>query len=196
MAELKAGGWWPASAPVFGGRCGCAPEGAEPAIRTMIPVAARRTSSGSPQPSTAEENPVVMPLIGRCIAAVAGALLVLTAATSVIGTLIVPRPVGGRLTGWVDRIVDGTFHLVTVRIDDYRRRDHVLAGQAAALLLAQLIAWLGIFFVGYSLLLWPFVTGGVTTAFTTAGPAGWEIRSAPAHGAAEPAIRAVRAPHA
>ncbi len=131
---------------------------------------------------------MVMPLIGRCIAAVAGALLVLTAATSVIGTLIVPRPVGGRLTGWVDRIVDGTFHLVTVRIDDYRRRDHVLAGQAAALLLAQLIAWLGIFFVGYSLLLWPFVTGGVTTAFTTAGPAVWEIGSAAAHGAAERAI--------
>ncbi len=131
---------------------------------------------------------MVVPLVGRAIAAAVGALLVLTAATSVIGTLIVPRPVGGRLTGWIDRIVNGAFRMATARIADYARWDKVLAGQAAAILLAQLIVWLGIFFVGFSLLLWPFVTGGVTTAFTTAGPAVWEIGSTAARGAAERAI--------
>ena len=36
---------------------------------------------------------MAVPLIGRSLAAVAGAVLVLTAVASVIGTLIVPRPV-------------------------------------------------------------------------------------------------------
>jgi hypothetical protein len=58
---------------------------------------------------------------------------------------------------------------VTSAIADYERRDRVLAGQAAAILLAQLAGWLGISFIGYSLLLWPFVTGGVMSAFTAAG---------------------------
>jgi hypothetical protein len=48
----------------------------------------------------------------------------------------------------------------------------------------QLVAWLLIFFVGYSLLLWPFVTP-ITTAFTTAGPALFEIGSERVAGATE-----------
>jgi hypothetical protein len=131
---------------------------------------------------------MVVPVAVRDVAAVAGALLVLTAATSEIGTLIVPRPIGSWLTRLVDRLVDGAFRMITAPVADYRRRDRVLASQAAAILLAQLAAWLGIFFVGYSLLLWPFVPD-VTTAFTTAGPALWEIGSSSVHGAAEHAIQ-------
>jgi hypothetical protein len=56
----------------------------------------------------------------------------------VIGTLIVPRPAGGRLARWVDRIVTGAFRQATSAITDYQRRDRVLARQAAAMLLAQL----------------------------------------------------------
>src|ERR1019366_7949739 len=41
---------------------------------------------------------MVVPLLARSVAAAAGALLVLTAASSVIGTLIVPRPVTSLLT--------------------------------------------------------------------------------------------------
>ena len=51
----------------------------------------------------------------------------------------------------------------------------ILASQAAMILLAQLFAWLGIFFLGYTLLLWPLIPHGITRAFTTAGPALWEI---------------------
>jgi hypothetical protein len=50
----------------------------------------------------------------------------------------------------------------------YRRRDRVLAGQVAAIL-RQLTGWLGIFYVGYSMLLWPFVIGGVTSASASPG---------------------------
>jgi hypothetical protein len=68
-------------------------------------------------------------------------------------TLIVPRPSGGRLTRRVDRIINAAFRLFTMGMSDHRQRDRALAGQAAAILLAQLVAWLGIFFVGYAPLL-------------------------------------------
>src|SRR5260370_15913891 len=113
---------------------------------------------------------MVVPLAARSVFAVAGVLLVLTAWGSVIGTLIVPRPAGGWLTRWVDRIVNTAFRLATDGIADHKRRDRVLATQAAAVLLAQLAAWLGIFFVGYSLLLWPFVSTGLGSAFSMASP--------------------------
>ena len=130
----------------------------------------------------------MVPIAARDIAAVLGGLLVVTAAVSEIGTLIVPRPIGSWLTRLVDRLVNGAFRMATGAIPDYRRRDRVLAAQAAAILLAQLAAWLGIFFVGYSLLLWPFVPD-ITIAFTTAGPALWEIGSSTVRGAPERAIQ-------
>lgn len=124
-----------------------------------------------------------MPLAGRVATAAFGALLVLTAAWSVIGTIIVPRPVGTLLTRWVDRLVNGTFRMAVAPIPSYRRRDRMLAVQAPMVLLVQLLAWLAIFFVGYALLLWPILPGGITKAFTTAGPALWEIGSTQVHGA-------------
>jgi hypothetical protein len=113
---------------------------------------------------------MVVPLAARSVLAVVGALLVLTAWGSVIGTLIVPRPAGGWLTRWVDRIINAAFRIATSGIDDHHRRDRVLATQAAVILLAQLVAWLGIFYVGYSLLLWPFVSTGLGSAFSMASP--------------------------
>ena len=130
----------------------------------------------------------MVPLAVRYVAASAGALLVVTAAASVIGTLIVPRPVASRLTGAVSAAVDAAFRLAASAVADYKWRDRVLAAQAPAILLCQLIAWLGIFFVGFSLLLWPFVNRGIAAAFTTAGPALWEIGSVATPGAAEKTI--------
>ena len=130
---------------------------------------------------------MAVPIAARDVAAVVGGLLVVTAAISVIGTLIVPRPVGSWLTRLVDRVVNGAFRMATAPITDYRRRDRILAGQAAAILLGQLAAWLGIFFVGYALLVWPMTTD-ITTAFSTAGPALWAFGSAEPHGAFEKVI--------
>ena len=113
---------------------------------------------------------MVVPIAARSVIAIAGALLVLTAWGSVIGTLIVPRPAGGWLTRWVDRIINAAFRVATSGIADHKRRDRVLAAQAAAILLAQLVAWLAIFFVGYSLLLWPFISTGLGSAFSIASP--------------------------
>jgi hypothetical protein len=127
---------------------------------------------------------MVMPLAVKAVAAVFGSLLIITAGSSVIGTIIVPRPVATWLTRLVDKLVNGTFRLITMHIHVYQRRDRVLAAQAASILIAQLVAWLVIFFVGYALLLWPFVGHGITQAFTTAGPALWEIGSEHESGAA------------
>jgi hypothetical protein len=110
----------------------------------------------------------MVPLAGRSVAAIAGGLLMLAVWASVIGTLIMPRSFSSWLTRWVDQVVNRAFLAAVRAIADYRRRDRMLAAQAAAILLAQLVAWLGISFIGYTLLLWPFVTG-ITRAFTVAG---------------------------
>jgi hypothetical protein len=131
---------------------------------------------------------MVVPLAARYVAAVVGLLLVATSAGSVIGTLIVPRSVANWLTNWVDKVVDQAFLLATRPIKGFKRRDRVLATQAATLLLCQLIAWLGLFFIGFSLMFWPLVHAGITTAFGTAGPAMFEIGSSRARGAAAETI--------
>jgi hypothetical protein len=56
-----------------------------------------------------------------------------------------------------------------VHVADARRRDQLGATQAAAVLLAQLAAWLLVAYVGFALLLWPFATRGVVSAFVDAG---------------------------
>jgi hypothetical protein len=112
---------------------------------------------------------MVMPLAGRIVAAVIGGLLVLTSASSVIGTLVVSRSVSSRLILWVDRTVDWAYQLVVRRATDFRQRDRILATQAAAILLAQLVTWLVVAYVGFALLLWPFASRGVVSAFVDAG---------------------------
>ena len=131
---------------------------------------------------------MVVPLAARWVAAAVGVLLVLTSASSVVGTVIVPRSVGSWLTRWVDKLVGAFFDLLTAPFKDYKRRDRILAAHAAALLIAQLVAWLLMFFVGFSLIFWPLVHGGITEAFRTAGPALWGIGSAEVPGSAEKAV--------
>ena len=132
---------------------------------------------------------MVVPLAGRVIAAIVGGVLVIAAGRSVIQTIIVPRPANRWLIRTVDQMVNGAFHLVATLVKDHKRRDAVLASQAAAVLLVQLITWLACFFVGYSLLLWPFLHGGITRAFTTVGPGLWFIGNSHVQGGWERAIQ-------
>ena len=131
---------------------------------------------------------MVVPLAARYVAAVAGVLLVVTSANSVIGTLIVPRPVGSWLTKRVDQLVNAVYKLVTKPVKDLRLLDRILATHAATLLLCQIIAWLAMFFVGFGLIFWPLVHGGITAAFHLAGPGIWQIGSYDVRGAPEEAI--------
>jgi hypothetical protein len=130
---------------------------------------------------------MVVPLAVKDIAAAVGVLIVIAAATSVIGTLIVPRSVASLLTRQIDRAVNAGYVLVCRRIKAYLPRDRVESTHAATLLLCQIAVWLGLFFVGYSLIFWP-MAGSITAAFHTAGPALWEIGSDRASGGWEQAI--------
>jgi len=132
---------------------------------------------------------MVVPLAGRAIAAVFGGLLVIAGARSVIGTIIVPRPTGSWLIRSVDKAMDAIYELSVKPIKDYKTRDRILATQAAVILIVQLLAWLAIFFIGFSLLLWPFVNEGITEAFNTAGPGLWFIGDSHVSGAWEHAIQ-------
>jgi len=112
---------------------------------------------------------MVVPLAARWVAAAFGLLLVLTGWQSVIGTLIVPRPVGSWLTRLVDRVVLAAYRAGTAPISDWDRRDRILATQAAAVLVTQLVGWLAIFLVGFTLLLWPAHGRSITLAMSDAG---------------------------
>ncbi len=112
---------------------------------------------------------MVMPTAVRVVAAVIGGLLVLTSVWSVVGTLIVARSVSSYLTRWVDQVTDHIYRLVVAKVPEFRRRDRILATQAAAVLLGQLATWLIVAYVGFALLLWPFAARGVVSAFLDAG---------------------------
>jgi hypothetical protein len=132
---------------------------------------------------------MVVPLAGRAIAAVIGGFLVITAARSVLTTIIVPRPTGSWLVRSVDKATVAVYAIAVKHVHDFRTKDRVLATQAAVILILQLITWLAIFFVGFSLLLWPFIDVGITEAFNTAGPALWFIGDSHVSGAWERAIQ-------
>ena len=132
---------------------------------------------------------MIVPLYMRYIAAAVGLFLVIVDGLSLVGTLIVPRPAGGRLMAWVDGLVHWIFQVRTTRVRDFRRRDRILAAEAATLLLCQLLAWLALAYVGFALLLWPFVPGGITLAFDTAGPGLWFVGDSSARGALERLIQ-------
>ena len=112
---------------------------------------------------------MVVPLAARWVAAGCGILLVLGGWQSVIGTLIVPRPVGSWLTRFVDRVVLGAYMSVTRPVTDWVRRDRILATQAAAILVGQLAGWLIIFLAGYTLMLWPSPSRNISSALADAG---------------------------
>jgi hypothetical protein len=136
---------------------------------------------------------MVVPLAARYVAAAVGVLLVITAGGSVVGTLIVPRSVSSWLTRKVDQIVNGVYVTITMVVRDHRRRDRILATQAATILIAQIAAWLGMFFVGFGLIFWPLVHGGITEAFRLAGPGLWQIGEYRARGGLQEALLDVAA---
>jgi hypothetical protein len=111
---------------------------------------------------------MTVPQWGRVIAAVFGGFLVIAVWSSAIGALIVNRPIASRLTRMADKSVDVLFNVVIKRVED-GRRDRLLAVQAAAILLGQLATWLGVAYVGFALLLWPFEARGAAAAFVAAG---------------------------
>ncbi len=105
----------------------------------------------------------------RWIGFAVGILLVVTTFGSVLGTLVVPRGIGSVISRGTDLVVDLVFRSIGMPIREYRTRDRVLAWQAPVTLILRLASWLGLLYLGYALVLLPFVPGPATRAFSESG---------------------------
>jgi hypothetical protein len=103
------------------------------------------------------------------LAALLGAVTVALTWASVVMTVVVPRRSRARVGRVVDRVVDRAYRIATKRVRDYPSRDQWLASQASMTILAQLAAWLVLFYVGFALLLAPFDARGLGHSFAQAG---------------------------
>src|ERR1700683_4799296 len=99
-------------------------------------------------------------VVGRDLAAAGGALLIVAAGWSVVGTVVVPRRIRSWMTRAVGVTVGFTFHYFADRFDTYEPRDRILAAQAPIQLILQIVVWLAVFELGFSLLLWPSMGSG------------------------------------
>lgn len=101
---------------------------------------------------------------------VAGVAIVVATAGSVVRTLMVPRALLSRLSVVVGRsIVRRWFVMMANRFDSYEVKDRILAYTAPMSLLVVLLTWLLFFLLGFGLMLWPLVEGGLPTALREAG---------------------------
>ncbi len=90
---------------------------------------------------------------------VAGAALVLGTLASVVATLVVPRGLRSRLASVVIMLVYGLFHAVAARRRSYEDRDRVLSLAGPSILLALIVAWVTLLYLGFALMLWPYISG-------------------------------------
>src|SRR5579859_2619488 len=99
----------------------------------------------------------------------AGTVLAIGTWLSVIGTLIVPRPVLSRISRATGRVSYYLFGMLCRPLSTYKARDRVLAWQGPFSLFVRLVAWVVLFDLAYALMLLPFVDGDVSRAFDEAG---------------------------
>lgn len=90
---------------------------------------------------------------------------------SVIGTLIVPRPLRSTLSRVTSLATMKVFRAITRPVTSYEARDRILAWQAPMSLFVRLLVWVILFDVSFSLLLLPFVDGDIWQAASEAGSA-------------------------
>jgi hypothetical protein len=100
---------------------------------------------------------------------VLGAAVVVRTWMSVISALVVPRRSRDRISRALTHGVDRIYRAVTATARDYARRDRWLATQAPLTILAQLVVWLVLFYVGFALMLGPLDGRGLGHALAQAG---------------------------
>src|SRR5579864_125405 len=106
----------------------------------------------------------------RVVGAAIGAWIVLVTGWSVLGTLVVPRRVRSHITRAVFIVNRAVFDFIADKANSYEHRDRILAIQAPAQLILQIVAWLALFEIGFGLLIWPFNgNAGLAEAMKQAG---------------------------
>ncbi|KAK1183042.1 hypothetical protein B7755_035870 [Streptomyces sp. NBS 14/10] len=105
----------------------------------------------------------------RVLLGILGAVVVLGIFSSVLCTLVIPRPTRSSFTQIVQRVVCRAFQLVADRLPSAEAQDRVLAPVAAVAIVATLIGWLISFMLGYALLEAAVSGFGPRTALTESG---------------------------
>ena len=90
---------------------------------------------------------------------------------SVIGTLIVPRPLHSNLSRATHLVTAKIFAVITKPVASYEVRDRILAWHSPMALFVRLLVWVIVFDLSFSLLLLPFVDGDPWQAASEAGSA-------------------------
>ncbi len=98
-----------------------------------------------------------------------GILVVVITTGSVVGTLVVPRRISSVISKACDQATDSAFRLFCLPAKDYAQRDTILAWQSPLTLILRLLVWIGLFYLGYALILLPLVPGKLSRAFSEAG---------------------------
>jgi hypothetical protein len=117
-----------------------------------------------------------------------GVVLVVSAIASVVATLIVPGDTPARIAGYVARFFMPMFRWFARFFRSYERKDRFLALQAPWFLIILLATWLGLLFVGWSLMLWSLGRLDPRGAFREAGSSMLTLGFATTHGAGPTAI--------
>jgi len=105
----------------------------------------------------------------RWLGFAAGLVLLLSTASSVLKTLLIPRSsssVYGSALAWAVR---ETFQKITARVEDLRQRERILAASGPAWLISLLVTWLVSLLLGFALVLWPMKQGGFPVALEESG---------------------------
>jgi hypothetical protein len=100
---------------------------------------------------------------------VIGLGIVLAVGSSILRTLVVPRGVRSKLSASVLRMTLSLFRMVARRTTTYEARDAVLAYAAPVSLIATLMTWLMLLFVGFAFLLFSFSPLDWSASFREAG---------------------------
>jgi hypothetical protein len=108
-------------------------------------------------------------MVGAWLAFGVGLIVVMGTLFSVVGTLVVPRSIGSRISRGVDWALDVGFLQLARLVRSFERRDRILAWQSPLALVVRLAVWLGLLVVGFALLLLPSMNGHVGQAFSSAG---------------------------
>ena len=105
----------------------------------------------------------------RWLGLAVGVILLLSIASSVIKTLLIPRATRSAFGSGAAWLVNRAFRKITARINDLRQRERILAGTAPAWLITLFFSWLACLLLGYALVLWPLRQGSFASALEESG---------------------------
>jgi hypothetical protein len=119
----------------------------------------------------------------RALAFVAGAAIVVGTSLSVLRSLVIPGGVAGIIPRIVDRVTRAVFRAAVRPVRDLARRHRILSAHAPFILAGLLGAWLGLYLVGFGLMLWP-AAGDLPSALRESGSSLFTLGFASSPGAA------------